>query len=139
LSGGPRATTRAHIARAALEAMALSVVEVQRAVEASLGRPFARLRVDGGAAANDLLLRMLATLGDVAVERPVQRETTALGAARIAMLGSGAARRPEDLPPVDIERVFEPGGGVTDAALLELRWREAVQRSRGFAAIGRRR
>jgi glycerol kinase len=84
ISGITRGTTRAHIARAALEAMALQIVELVRAMEADAGRPLTSLRVDGGAAANDLLLQIQADLLGVEVVRPQIVEATAIGAGRLA-------------------------------------------------------
>ena len=135
--GLSRATTRAHVARAALEAIALSVAEVVACMQADAGTPLQRLRVDGGATANDLLMQIQADVLGIPVERPVVRETTALGAALLAGLATGfypgvdavaAARR--------VERRFEPAGDEPGRRRLLASWQEAVARSKGWA-VGR--
>ncbi|MEM7205647.1 MAG: glycerol kinase [Planctomycetota bacterium] len=132
--GLTRGTTRAHLARAALEAMAYSVREVQLAVAAASGHPLPELRVDGGAVANDLLLQLQAAISGIPVRRPAQLESTALGACRIAMLGCGGAATPEQLPPTGTHADnFPPEAGVVDAEAGWRQWREAVDRSRGWA------
>lgn len=135
--GLSRATGRAHVARAALEAIALSVAEVVDCMRADAGTPLERLRVDGGATANDLLMQIQADVLGIPVERPAVRETTALGAALLAGLATGfypdvaavaAARR--------VERRFEPAGDEPTRRRLLASWREAVARSKGWA-VGR--
>lgn len=130
--GITRGTGPGQIALAALEAMALQVREVQLAMEEITGSRFLDLRVDGGAAANGLLLEIQASLCGVEVHRPANLETTAVGAFRMAMLGAKEAATPEELAPMASERsVFT--GGDRDVAGLWDRWCEAVQRSRGWA------
>lgn len=132
--GLSRATRRGHLARAALEAIALSVAEVVECMQADAGTPLQRLRVDGGASANDLLMQIQADVLGIPVERPVVRETTALGVALLAGLSSGfssggdaiaAARR--------VERRFEPGGDTATLRRLRADWQAAVARCRGWA------
>lgn len=89
LLGLTRGTTRAHIARAALEAIALQTVDLVAAMDADGAGPLRELRVDGGAAANNLLMQMQADLLGVPVVRPEMLETTAFGAACLAGLGVG--------------------------------------------------
>ncbi len=89
LSGLTRGTTRAHIARAVLEGVALQVGDILRAMEADAGTPLAALKVDGGAARNDLLMQYQADVLGVACVRPTVLETTALGAAFLAGMGVG--------------------------------------------------
>ncbi|MDA1004791.1 MAG: glycerol kinase GlpK, partial [Chloroflexi bacterium] len=109
LLGLTRGTTRAHIARAALEAIALSSAELIAAMDADLPTPVSELRVDGGASANDLLMQLQADVAGVTVVRPRNAETTALGAAFLAGLGAGVW---ETRAQVDalwrIDRTFEP-------------------------------
>jgi glycerol kinase len=98
------------------------------------------LAVDGGGAANALLLELQATLAGVPVVRPALLETTAFGAFRIALLGSGAASRPADLPqlPGAATHVPPTGAGRPDAAEVERlrrRWQAAIQRARGWTAV----
>jgi glycerol kinase len=132
--GLSRATHRGHLARAALEAIALSVAEVVAVMEADAALPLRRLRVDGGATANDLLMQIQADLLGIPVERPAVRETTALGAALLAGLASGfypdrdavaAARR--------IERTFEPALDSATRRRLLATWADAVSRSKRWA------
>jgi glycerol kinase len=128
ITGITRGTTRAHLARAALEAIALQNVDLVTAMQADGGRPINNLRVDGGAAANDLLMQIQADLLGVQIFRPEMVESTALGAAKLAALGVG-------LPPVDKGaetariRVFTPtmSAEVRDAHLS--RWAGAVGRA----------
>ena len=87
-----RGTTRAHLARAALEAIALQNVDLVTAMQADAGLPINNLRVDGGAAANDLLMEIQADLLGVQIFRPEMVESTALGAAKLAALGVGLPR-----------------------------------------------
>jgi glycerol kinase len=137
--GLSRGTTRAHLARAAIEAMALQVDEVLTAMAAS-GTAISELAVDGGAAANTLLLELQAAIGGVPVVRPGFLETTAFGAFRMALLGQGSHARVEDLPrlPGTAVRVAAagangPGGG--DVEGLRRRWQAAVLRARGWATV----
>ena len=134
ISGISRATTLAHVARAALEAIALSVADVVGCMEQDAGLSLSALRVDGGASANDLLLQMQADVLGITVERPAVLETTALGAALLAGLATGffvdtdavaEARR--------IDRRFEPVLSDVDRQRLRDRWSEAVTRSQGWA------
>ena len=87
--GLTRGTTKAHIARAALEGIALQVMDILKAMEADAGIKLKELRVDGGASANDLLMQLQADLLNVRVVRPQVAETTALGAAYLAGLAVG--------------------------------------------------
>ena len=94
ITGLTRGTTKAHIARAALEAIALQNVDLLAAMQADAGSTINHLRVDGGAAANDLLMQIQADLLGVQIFRPEMVESTALGAAKLAALGIG-------LPPAE--------------------------------------
>ncbi len=87
--GLTRGTTKAHLVRAALEAMAFGTAEVLRSMEADAGAPATELRVDGGASLNDWLMRRQAEIIDLPVRRPAHVETTALGAAGLAGIQSG--------------------------------------------------
>ena len=132
--GITRGTTAAHIARAALEAIALSVGDVVQAMERDAGRAPSRLRVDGGATANDLLMQVQADVLGRPVERPAVLETTALGA---ALLAGMATRFFADAAAVAearrIERVFEPEIDAAARDRLRDRWHDAVSRSRAWA------
>ncbi len=135
--GLSRATGKGHIARAALESIALSVADVVVCMQQDAGVCLGRLRVDGGASSNDLLMQMQADVLGLPVERPAVLETTSLGAALLAGLATGffpdhaaveEARR--------VERVFEPRLAGEARARLLTRWRNAVERSRGWARPG---
>lgn len=127
ISGITRGTTAAHIARATLEAIALRTRDVIVAMEADASLHLAELRVDGGAAANDLLMQLQADLLDVPVVRPESTETTALGAAYLSGLASGVWRDQEDVRNRWREdRRFEPAMTATERSTLVERWETAV-------------
>jgi glycerol kinase len=133
--GLTRGTTAAHIARAALESIALQVADLVAALECDAGFELAELRVDGGAAANNLLLQLQADLLQRPVVRPVVTETTALGAAYFAGIATGVwADEAEVAALWRAERRFEPGMAAADVVTLKARWQEAVARSRNWAA-----
>ena len=128
ICGISRGTSAAHIARAALEAMALQNVDLVRAMEQDAGRPLASLRVDGGAVKNDLLMQMQADLLGVPLLRPAMTESTALGAARLAARGLGleSGRRK---PPNSGVTVFQPRMTAAERDRSMARWRDALARS----------
>jgi glycerol kinase len=128
--GLTRGTTRAHIARAALEAIAYQSAEVLEAMQKDSGERLSELRVDGGASANDLLMQFQADLLGVPVVRPKVLETTALGAAYLAGLTVDLWKSREELASHwQVDRRFEPGMARPEAEARMARWREAVQRS----------
>jgi glycerol kinase len=130
--GLTRGTTRAHLLRAALEAIAFEVrdvVDVMTDEAGGLGT--APLRVDGGASVNDLLLQLQADQLQRPVERPVIAETTALGAAFLAGLGTGVWSSRDELAATwRLDRRFDPGPRDETA---HARWRAAVERTKGWA------
>ncbi len=135
--GITRGTTRAHVVRAALEAIAFEVGDVVDTMSSEVGlasrRPAAALKVDGGASANDLLCQLQADRLQAPVERPEVQETTALGAAFLAGLGTGLWSSQDEL--VDtwrLDRRFEPGRFDQDGTR---RWRAGVERAKGWADI----
>lgn len=134
--GLSRSTTRGHLARAALEGISLSVGDVVACMERDAGVRLAMLRVDGGASANDLLLQIQADMLGIPVERPAVVETTALGAALLAGLATGVYA---DHRAVDEARKvaarFEPTLDQAARERLRGRWREAVERSKGWARL----
>ncbi len=133
--GLTRGTSRAHIARAALESIAYQSAEILEAMQADSGEKLSELRVDGGAAANDLLMQFQADLLGVPVVRPKVLETTALGAAYLAGLTVDLWKSREELAAHwHAEKRFEPRMSRGDAAAKMARWREAVGRSRNWAA-----
>ncbi|HYS30728.1 MAG TPA: glycerol kinase GlpK [Streptosporangiaceae bacterium] len=129
--GLTRGTTRAHLARATLEAIAFEVRDVVDIMAAEAAAGAAPLRVDGGAAANNLLMQIQADQLQVPVERPVVAETTAIGAAFLAGLATGVWSSTDELAATwRLDRRFDPGP--RDGA-AHRRWREAVGRSLGWA------
>ena len=132
--GLTRGATGAHLARAALEAIAFQSAEVLRAMEADAGLKLSELRVDGGAAANDLLMQVQADILGVAVVRPKVLETTALGAAYLAGLAVGYWRDESEIAANwQIARRFEPAMSRDQAAVLTAGWEKAVARAKGWA------
>ena len=132
--GLSRGTTRGHVARAALEAIAFQSAELLGAMQADAAQPLIELRVDGGATANDLLMQFQADLLGVPVVRPRVTETTALGAAYLAGLATGFWSSHEELAAGwQVDRTFEPSIGRDHAAGLMRQWSRAVERSRGWS------
>lgn len=128
--GITRGTTRAHLVRATLEAIAFEVRDVLDVMPG-----LSSLRVDGGAAANDLLCQLQADQVGVPVERPTAVETTGLGAAFLAGLGVGVWSSTEDLRETwTLDRRFEPAVDRTAADADHARWTRAVALTRGWAA-----
>lgn len=135
LVGMTRGTTRAHIARAALEAIALQSADVFGAMVRDSRIALCELRVDGGAARNNLLMQMQADFLGVPVVRPRVTETTALGAAYLAGLATGFWSGAQEVAAQwQAERRFEPRMPERKRLAKLARWREAVERSRGWAA-----
>lgn len=131
--GITRGTTAAHLARAALESVACQTVDVIRAQEADSGLALTELRVDGGAAANDLLMQIQADLLGVPVVRPKVTETTALGAAYLAGLAVGYWKNTDEIATQwAVDRRFEPQVPQDEAAARMHEWHRAVERSKGW-------
>jgi glycerol kinase len=130
--GLTRGTTRAHLARATLEAIAFEVRDVVDVMTRDAGVELPSLSVDGGAAANALLCELQASALQVPVRRPVVAETTALGAAFLAGLAAGVWSSTDELRRSwQLDREFAPG--TADEAAYA-RWQDAVGRSRGWAS-----
>ncbi len=130
ISGITRGTGRAHIARAALESIALQNYDILKAMERDSGRPLGTLKVDGGASANNLLMQFQSDVLDVAISRPAVIETTALGSAFLAGLATGVWRSKAEIADAwREERRFEPSAerGAIDAHLA--RWDQAVEKA----------
>ena len=130
--GLTRGTARAHIVRAAVEAMAYQTRDVIEAMETDSGRKLTELRVDGGAAVMDVLCQLQADLLGIPVRRPRQTETTALGAAFLAGLGAGIWSDGDLAKLWKLDREFEPKMSRDEAATLQSEWRRAVERSRSW-------
>jgi glycerol kinase len=134
LLGLTRGSGPAHIARAALEAIALQTVDLVAAMDRDGAGRLTELRVDGGAAANDLLMQLQADLLGVPVVRPQMLETTALGAAYLAGLGVGVWSGPQEVAAHwAVERRFEPMMQADRRAATLARWHRGVERARGWA------
>jgi glycerol kinase len=132
--GLTRGSTAAHIARATLEAIACQTRDVTDAMTADSGIPLTSLRVDGGAARNNLLMQLQADVLGVPVIRPKNVETTAVGAAFLAGLGCGLWPDQASLANRwSVDRVFEPAPGESERQSRYATWREAVERSRRWA------
>jgi glycerol kinase len=138
LVGMTRGSGRAQLARAALEAIALQSADVFGAMERDSGVALRELRVDGGAAGNNLLMQMQADYLGVPVLRPQVTETTALGAACLAALAVGFwADAREISAQWKVDRIFEPNLGAAERVAKLARWRQAVDRAKGWAQPGR--
>jgi glycerol kinase len=131
--GLTRGTTRAHFARAALEAMAYATFDVLDDMRRMGNVPFDRLRVDGGATNNDWLMQFQADVLGVPVERPDIVETTALGAAGLAGLTTGVWTDGADFLASRTFTRFIPGEGRTAAESGHAGWRRAVRTALGWA------
>ena len=135
ITGLTRGSNRAHIARATLEAIAFQVSDVVRSMSQDLGTHIGRMRVDGGAAANDLLLEMQSNIANLSVERPSELESTARGAAMLAGVGAGVFRSgAEAAKMMHIENSFAPQMTEPERQLALARWADAVRRARGGSA-----
>ena len=132
--GLTRGSTRAHIARAAIEAIAFQSAELAGAMGDDAGVPLAELRVDGGASVNDFLMQFQADLLGVDVVRPKITETTALGAAYLAGLAVGFWKTQEEIASLwAIQRRFAPMASKTEAGKRIAAWRQAVDRTKNWA------
>jgi glycerol kinase len=135
LVGLTRGVTRAHVARATLEALAYQTRDVVDTMVAESGRPLTGLRVDGGAAANNLLMQFQADILGVSVDRPKVIETTALGAALLAGLGVGLWKSERELERVrKRDRVFRPRMVPEQREALYRGWRRAVAAVRSLGS-----
>jgi glycerol kinase len=131
VAGLTRGSTRAHLARATLEAIAFQVDELVRAMGQDLGATLGRMRVDGGAAANSLLMQIQADISGMSVDRPSDLESTGRGAAMLAGVGAGLFDSPARAAAmIQIDRSFDVRMGQTERAVERQRWALAVARSR---------
>jgi glycerol kinase len=132
--GLTRGATKAHIARAALESIAYQSLDLAEAMQQDSGIDVAELRVDGGAARNDLLMQIQADLLGVPVVRPRITETTALGAASLAGQGVGFWDDPETLDRQwQVDRRFEPAVSRDQAQAMRSGWIRALERAKHWA------
>jgi glycerol kinase len=132
--GITRGTTKAHLARATLEAIAFQSAELIDAMAADSAIALTELRVDGGATASNLLMQMQANLLGVPVVRPRVTETTALGAAYLAGLAVGFWKDEDEIASLwSRERTFDPGLSREAAQARLGEWKRAVERARDWA------
>lgn len=131
--GITRGTGAAHLARAALDAIAFQSSDVLRAMESDLGAHIAELRVDGGAASNNLLMQSQADILQTDVVRPRITETTALGAAYLAGLAVGFWKMDELERQWQLERRFSPAIDTASLATRQAAWRRAIRATVGWA------
>ena len=130
LYGITRGTTAAHIARAALEGIAFQTMDIVTAMEKDAGVPLQSLKVDGGAARDNLLMQFQADILGVDVVRPNTTETTALGAAFLAGLATGFWSGIDELKSVwQTERLFQPTMSSDAVAAAKARWSDAIHRT----------
>jgi glycerol kinase len=133
ITGLTRGTTRAHLARATLEAVCFQTRDVLEAMHRDSGIELAALRIDGGMVANDLLCQLQADLLGVRVERPAVIETTALGAAYLAGLAVGVWDGLETIRTQwSLDRAFEPQIDAAQRNATYVGWQRAVQRAQGW-------
>jgi len=131
--GLTRGATAGHIARAALESIAFQSADVLDAMQKDSGTTLCELRVDGGAAANNLLMQIQADVLGVPVVRPQVLETTALGAAYLAGLAVGYWKGDDEIAANwRVDRRFEPNAGA-GAAHSRDRWNDAVSRAKRWS------
>ena len=129
--GISRGTTRAHLVRATLEAMAFQTVDVLRAMSEDAATAIPALRVDGGASANNLLLQLQSDLSGLAIHRPACIESTALGAANLAAIGAGLCQSLDELRAnTAIEASFTPQIDAPTREARLARWHKAVDRAK---------
>ena len=134
--GITRGTTRAHLARAALEAMAYQSADVADLMVRESDQPLSELRIDGGASGNNLLAQFQADILGVDVLRPVVQESTAMGAAFLAGLGAGVWSSTDELTDAwQLDRRFEPAMDAATRTRLRSGWTEAVRRALGWADV----
>jgi glycerol kinase len=129
-----RGTTKAQLLRATLEGIAFQVSDLTKAISEDLGGPLSILRVDGGAAANNLLMQIQANLSGISVDRPDNIETTGFGAALFSALGSKMFRGLDDLKSTrSTQRIFMPSIDHDERAFLYQGWLRAIQAVKVFA------
>jgi glycerol kinase len=130
ITGITRGTTAAHIARATLEGIAFEVLDLLSAMQTDSKRSVRALRVDGGAAANDLLMQFQADVSNVVVERPTELESTARGAAMLAGIGAGLCDPSSAARMRKVASRIEPHMADAEREGHLARWRDAVKRAR---------
>ncbi len=132
ICGITRGTTASHLAYATLEGIAHEVSDLLDAMREDLGADIGRIRVDGGAAANDLLMQMQTDLSGIIVERQKELETTARGAALLAAVALGLVKSPREASGIfSVDRTFQVSTNQNDRKKMRKAWANAIQRARG--------
>jgi glycerol kinase len=135
ISGITRGTTAGHLARATLVGIAHEVADLIGAMGDDLGRPIGRMRVDGGAAQNDLLMQFQADVAALGIDRPAELESTARGAAMLAGVGAGLFRDKDGSKGmIRIASRFDAAMPADERRAHRAQWASAVDRSRGRPA-----
>ena len=129
ITGLTRGTTTAHIARATLEAMALQNADILLAMQKDLGTKLKKLRVDGGASANNLLMQLQSDFLQTQVDRPQLIETTSMGAAYLAGIGAGVWKSTDEIKKIwKIDRSFKPQLSKAKLKIRKQSWDKAINR-----------
>lgn len=131
--GITRGTTRAHLARAALESIAFQVDELLQTMTLDCGEPITQLRIDGGAANNNLMVQFQADISNINIARPANLETTALGAAYLAGLAVGFWKMEELNQSWRVNQTFTPSLPSEQIGSLKHYWQKAVGRAKNWA------
>ena len=132
--GLTRGANKAHIARASLEAIAYQCEEVLKIMQQDSGSDIVELKVDGGATSNELLMQMQSDISNCTVNRAIVQETTVLGAAFIAGIGSGIWDSRSDIAAMwESERVYTPLMTEIERSNKFKKWLKAVERSKTWA------
>ena len=138
ITGLTRGTTRGHLARAALEGIAYQVADILDVMQSDTGIAIRELLVDGGAAANNLLMQFQADILQTPIVRPAVTESTALGAGYLAGLAVGYWKSQEQIAMQGgVDRRFEPSMSANRAKALRERWAAALERAKGWETEGR--
>jgi glycerol kinase len=132
--GITRGTTTAHIARAALESICFQVDEVLQILSVDSGKSISQLRIDGGAAANNLMVQFQADISAIEVIRPTNLETTALGAAYLAGIAANVWTIDELKKNWQVNRSFQSKLSEKDRILMKHQWLKAVERTKNWSA-----
>jgi glycerol kinase len=130
--GITRGTTKAHLTRASLESICFQVNDVIETMKMDSGEAISELRVDGGAAANNLMVQFQSDISEVDLVRSTNMETTALGVAYLAGLAVGMWKIEELQEKWQVEQVFKPKGDKEDHEKLKARWYKAVERTKNW-------
>lgn len=128
ITGITRGTTKGHITRAVLEAMAYSARDLCELMKEEGGVSLTEIRVDGGASGNDFLMQFQADVLRCAVNRPVEKESTALGAVYLCLIGLGIKTADDIEQMRETEKKFIPSGEAVDYDELYARWKKAIER-----------